>query len=86
MDKLQIVFWMLIGAAALFSARFVYLWSKKGSAWAVAKLKAWWSKAKVDLVALEGRVSTLEQTVGIKKAAAPAPAPAAAAPAPAAHS
>jgi len=84
MNLAQIAFWMFAGAAALFAGRFVYLWVKKGWSWGVAKLKSWWSKAKIDLVALEGRVTALEEKLGLKKTPAPASAPAPVTAAPAA--
>lgn len=62
---------MAEGAFIAALALFGYLAVKNGGGWALTKIKGWWNTAKVDVIALEARVTALEQ-----KTATPAPAPA----------
>jgi hypothetical protein len=76
--------YLVAGGVGVLSVGFVwfgYLTVTKSGAWALAKLKAWWTKGKADLAtlksdlaAVESRVTSLEH-----KAATPAAAPAPAA-------
>jgi hypothetical protein len=70
---------MVEGAFLAFLFLFVFLAIKNGGAWALTKVKTWWNTAKVDLVALDARVTSLEKRVATPApvvAPAPAPAPA----------
>jgi hypothetical protein len=75
---MEVLFYVAVGAVLTGIGLFIFQWVKKGWAWGVAKLKAWWSKGKADLAALDTRLKTVEADVATlkTKASTPAPAPA----------
>lgn len=55
------------GFAVLGAGYAMYMVGGHGLPWVVGKVKGWFTAAKVDLVAVEARVTTLEKTIGIVK-------------------
>ena len=71
------------GAFGVGACWFGYLAVKKGGAWAIAEIKAWWGAGKADLAAIKSDLTSIESRVTALEKKAPA-APPAPAPAPAA--
>lgn len=60
--------WIGVGVGGTGAAIFAYEVSKKGLAWGVAKIKAWWTAGKSDLASLHSDVATLKTDMANVKA------------------